>query len=158
MMKYILKISAIITVTATMLILAGGLASCEMIQNKCEPIAMNFEDNWDFFDNFVPDESVDIIGKWKLERVFAGLAGWFDYSQCGIVYEFRTNGVLFISGQSAYLTYGRNRRNSFSLVADDTVSNRLYINNRETTYVLSLDNIMILGTSVLDGNTYFFLD
>ena len=60
-----------------------------------------------------PDPNVGLkksfIGKWKLEKVFFASGGdepaTFDYSQNNIIYEFKANNTLIVSGSTDKIDY-----------------------------------------------------
>ena len=91
------------TLLAVLLMLAGVIVSCENNEKQhdyCTPTELNWIDCTSIRDSFVVDSSASIVGKWKLQKVQHHFGACFDYSLCDIVYEFRANGTLVVSGSS----------------------------------------------------------
>ena len=79
-MKNILKITKL---TAFFLFLMGGLISCKKEKNNMIEVCPS-----------------PVLGKWKLEFVYAGFqTPNVYYSQYDVVYEFKENNVLVVSGK-----------------------------------------------------------
>ena len=139
-----MKVKVIFSAVAAFLLsFATTLISC--VKNReCEPTSLNPEDCGCILDNFVSNESANIIGKWKLEKTLVSRMGCRGYSHCNIVFEFKTNDVLTISGPPRVdysgfrLTKGNH---SFSLIAFDSgdyFQYRLYINGSNDPFFIRL--------------------
>jgi hypothetical protein len=125
------------------------------------------EDCSSFLENLIHDESASIIGKWKLERRLPGRGGVCkDYSQCNVVYEFKSNGVLTISGQSAELVSpGRIGNHCYSIIdiiwpsgLPDVWITYPGIKMGDQRYQLILcSNKLVMSQAPHDGPTYYFI-
>ncbi len=111
-----------------------------------------------------------LIGKWKLEKVkevFVPVPPppTHDYSQYNIVYEFKTNKVLIVSGEIEKIKryIGHNPgEHSYSFIYDD---NKLGLPNLP--YGLKIDNFiswynitseeLIINDSPVDGYIYYLI-
>jgi len=163
-MKTFLKFTAL---SVVLLILAIGFVSCDE-QNECNPIPLNIEDCWAIFGTFAHDSSASIVGKWTLKKAFSGWKGQscWDYSQCNIIYEFRPDGSLIISGRPAGLpVYHRGNRHSYSIIDLIWPSGTpgvtitypgIRIGNWEYQLTLS-SNEMIISQAAHDGSTFYFV-
>jgi len=152
-MKKILKFTAL---SVVLLVLAGLMTSCDEKQSECTPIAVHIETCFELLENFEPDGSASIIGKWKLKKGLEFFGGCLDYSQCNIVYEFRPDGTLIISGRSLHPEH-RAGSNTFSVTIDETGMPLVRINNFERAFTFSRD-ILPMGFNVaLDGPMYIFV-
>ena len=147
---------------ATLLIFAISLPSCEDKEHECVSVSSNTEDFEKFVENFVPDESANIIGKWKLVKGYRFFMkegpSCSDFSRCNIVYEFKPNGVLTISGQSRHLPFIHNNKkgdHSYSIGSfpDDR---SVKINGSYLWHSVSSEWLM-LSLLPLDGGAYFFM-
>ena len=147
-------------VAAFLLSFATTLISC--VKNlECEPVVMQYKECTIFFDNFVRDGSASIIGKWKLETRLAGRGQCSDHSQCNIVYEFKANGDLVISGQRRSPIGHRIGSHSFSTAATDICGLYfLHVNSStDPPYGLELSrDRMVVSRRVFTGmNNYIFI-
>jgi hypothetical protein len=105
--------------------------------------------------NIVHDESSSILGKWKLLKTIHPMSGQCsDYSQYNIVYEFKANNILTVSGEDdifgidehTYSIIEPNEQNSFRTLK----INNSYFWHRSSTKELMIDD------SPLDGGIFYF--
>jgi hypothetical protein len=119
------KIFKLTTLTVLLLVLAGEL-SCRK-------------------------EKATIIGRWKLKKVEIPFTGEFnDYSQYNIVYEFKTNNVLTITGEVNHIDNYRGHSLGeyfYSFIVDD--EDELYTH---------LGSLTTTNSSIIkiDGWYYFY--
>src|SRR5690625_4871784 len=138
----------------TVLVLAGGCEKKEINENElqCPVTAKEGSDD-------------DIIGKWKLlEANIIKLAEEIrmeDYSCDDIIYYFREDGSLLISGVEDGMPVRQNGEYSFEL--KDSVlykhmnyDHTLKIDSQKIACDME-DNALILDASPLDGNTLYFV-
>lgn len=138
----------------TILVLTGGCEKKEINENelKCPVTAKEGSDD-------------DIIGKWKLVKVniikLAEEIRTEDYSCDDIIYHFREDRSLLISGVEDGMPVRQNGEYPFELM--DSVLYE-HMNYDHTLKIDSLktacgieDNAMILDASPLDGNTLYFV-
>lgn len=98
----------------------------------------------------LPANSTSIIGKWKLMKEQTSGFGSIDYSKRNIVYEFKTNGVLTVSG-NGNTGWKEKGRHSYSID-----------NYREIQagYSSSWYNVspgeLIIDSRPLDGSAFYF--
>ena len=91
-----------------MLLMAGSFSSCKKKEENKEPASL--------------------FGKWKLEKeILPFIGGIYDYSKNNIVYEFHTNGILTVTGESDYISYERFKQGEYlySILTIDEM-NELY--------------------------------
>jgi len=143
-MKTFLKIAVL---SAFLLMLAGLMTSCNEKQDECNPIPLNLEDCWVILENFEPDSSASIIGKWKLFKFLSGLNGCSDHSLCDVIYEFKPDGTLIISEAGRLV-----RTRSFSPVdIEDGTLYQLHFGNVRTRVLISRDKMKTIGSTTIDG-------
>ena len=155
-MKNIIKLQVIL------ILLVAGIVGCNKTNesNQIEEI---------------PEETIDstlytlISGKWQLltvEEVFVPVPQpTHDYSKYNIVYEFKPNGVLTVSGATddieRYIGH-KTGKHSYSFIDDGNKLGMvglpfgLQINNFISWYQLSSEEL-IINDSPLDGYVYFLI-
>ncbi len=136
--------------TVIMLLLAAGcFSSCSEKVNEKPNI----------------DKSVSIIGKWKLVKVQVVFYNrdLYDYSHYNIIYEFKSNNVLTVSGETDDIdTYrGHNiGEHVYSITDDDKVipgsSPVLKIDEIYSLFSISSKSLEI-SYAPLDGPIYFLI-
>ncbi len=83
-------------------------------------VTILLEENW----SMTHDETASIIGQWKLVKQGGGLAMcalsvMIDYSQHDIIYEFRSNGVLTITGDPQHQIWPEIGEHSYSFIDEN---------------------------------------
>jgi hypothetical protein len=147
-----------IMLSAILLMLTGGVVSCEDKEN-C--VCLSNADESIF--TIAHDSTASIIGKWQLIKgVRVNLKeGLFytDYSQCNIVYEFSENGVLKISGKTHNTNFNTGIY-SHSFIMDNIGNNmvgiKLKIGDKTRFYQLNSAEL-IIDNRPLDGDAYYFI-
>jgi hypothetical protein len=144
-MKNILKL------TAFMLILAGSFYSCDKKNNPDDT-------SW-IIDGKTKNSLADtanIIGKWKLVKVTTPFVGSVsNYSNNNIVYEFKTNNVLTISGKTSGIDLYRGHdvgEYFYSIIKND---NDYSLQIATLTYGYSISSKELkISLAHLDGSIY----
>ena len=141
------------------LFIAGIYSSCATEKNVDE----NCEDCLCIFD-FTHEKDASIIGKWKLEKIRVhsrmGIA-CTDCSQYNVVYEFKQNGTLTVSGNSE--NYGWHESGEYSFIKDEWSMGHdgypwgLNINEGTTNWYKLSSKKLIIDYSPGDGATYYFV-
>jgi hypothetical protein len=103
------------------------------------------------------EELESIIGRWKLETIKHPMNGQsFYYSQHNVVYEFKTDGVLVISGEAEIPIWPETGEYSYSFIDDEKgygmvgLSYGLKIGNSTFWYRISSKELEI-NNAPLDG-------
>ena len=135
-----------------------------MIQcNKNDFSKENCDDCSCLYD-FAHDEKASIIGIWKLEkiRVISRLGiSCTDCSSYNVMYEFKQNGMLTVSGNSENL--GWHESGEYAFVKDEWNMGQdgypwgLSINKGSTNWYVLSSKKLIIDNSPLDGATYYFI-
>lgn len=144
-------------ITVLVLILAGSFSSCsEKVNNADEESAT--------------EEPATIIGKWKLTKVTLPFTPTgsilHDYSRYSIVYEFNTNGILTVSGETGNIDWYRGHETGeypYSIIDEDESKEavgfagfRLKINTLYYSYSVTYKEL-IIDDRALDGYLYIFV-
>ena len=116
-----------IAFVATLLISTTSFVACDKgQQNDCDSILLSAEDCLSVISNFVADSSSSIIGTWKPIKSLCPSGRCFDISCDNIMYEFRANGVLTISGrngkgavESFYFSMIEHSKGKYQIYSDD---------------------------------------
>jgi len=135
--------------------LTGYFSSCEKKENN--------EDCLSIFD-IVHDESASILGKWKLVKTMHPMSkGCLDYSKCNVVFEFRSDSVLTISGETIhirpYFGFDTDEYEFFYSFVEPNQQNSfrtLKINTSYFWHRISV-NELIIDDSPLDGGIYYLV-
>ena len=102
----------------------------------------------------LPASITSIIGKWKLMKEctsgFGSLSEEIDYSNLNIVYEFKTNGILTVSGNGNAGLVGKGNH-SYSIGNYQV----LQIGNSSSWYAVS-SNELIIDSRPVDGSAFYF--
>jgi len=143
-----------------LLILATSLSSCEDKEQECTPTVLNENDCISILSNLVHDESASIIGKWKLEKKFQHFGqdvstSCLDYSHCNIVYEFKPNGVLTVSGRAGQNIFPGVENHSYS-IGSFPDERSLKINNTYWWHNVTSERL-VFNLLPLDGGAYIFV-
>jgi len=119
--------------TAILLIMLGCFSSCE----KYTPTEYTPTGNDTIIgDTTIENDTIGIVGKWKLVKIKLGwMMGEIDYSQNNIIFKFKTNGILIISG-------GENE----------------LINNGEHEIIIRSLEIGEYTYSIIKNDKYYYLD
>jgi hypothetical protein len=149
---------------AVIFLVAAGFYSCDKQSSSVEPEEEYCEDCSCIFD-FAHEETASIIGKWKLEKIrLISRAGLFctDCSPYNIVYEFKQNGVLTVSGNTE--NYNGYQSGEYSIIEDNRqerypsdIAWGLGINTSGTLWYKLSSKKLIIDYSPLDGDTYYFV-
>jgi hypothetical protein len=133
-----------------------ALAQCNKVESSdedCEDCLCRFD--------FTHEEPASIVGKWKLEKIrVISRLGIFctDYSPYNVVYEFKENGILIVTGDIE----DYNWTGDYSFVKDEWGMGQdgypwgLNINGSTNWYILSSKKL-IIDNSPLDGPTSYFV-
>ena len=114
--------------------------------------------------DFAHDKTASIIGKWKLEkiRVSSRLGiSCMDCSSYNVLYEFKQNGTLTVSGNTKNL--GCHESGEYSFIKDEWSMGRddypwgLKINYGSTNWYMLSSKKLIIDYSPGDGATYYFV-
>ena len=139
---------------------------CVFVLQQCNKGEFSDDDCKDcscIFD-FAHEETASIIGKWKLEkiRVHSRLGvSCTDCSPYNVVYEFKQNGALTVSGSTE--NFGWHESGEYSFIKDEWSMGHdgypwgLNINNGLTNWYVLSSKKLIIDYSPGDGATYYFV-
>jgi len=134
-------IKNILGLAMVLLVLAGSFSSCA-------------EDE---------EPTTSIIGKWKLVKVTSSFTSIgpisFDYSQYNILYEFKVNDILTVSGKTDNIDNYMGHEigeHSYSIIDEDKGYDRLTIDGQGWGHQIS-SNELIISLAFLDGPIYDFV-
>lgn len=147
--------------TAIALLLAGCLSSCTEKKNDVDNDCLSIF-------NIIHDKSASILGKWKLIKtrgIVLSSEGYdlkcYDYSRYDIVYEFKTNNVLTISGDLDI--WPKIGEHFYSIVDDEKglgmvgLPYGLKIGDNLTYWYQVTSKELIIDMRPLDGTTYYLV-
>ena len=113
------------------------------------------------------DEQFTIVGEWKIVTVeipFIGESN--DYSLYSIVYEFRTNGILTVSGETDHIELYRGHEPGeypYAIISKDEAREKVGIDDYRLkigaiylSYNVS-SKVLVIDGKALDGGTYHFV-
>ena len=141
------------------LFLAGICFSCATEKNvgeECEDCLFIFD--------FAHDKDASIIGKWKLENIRVNSRSGICCADCSlnnIVYEFKQDGSLTVSGNTD--NYGLHESGEYTFIKDewslglDGYPWGLNINKGNTLWYMLSSKKLIIDYSPLDGATLYFV-
>ena len=112
--------------------------------------------------NIVTDGSANIVGEWKLVKTFSPRSNQcFDYSKCSVVFEFSSDNILTISGETIHAlpSFGYNLdKCSYSFIEPNYQNGfaTLKIHNFYFWHKISAKELVI-DDSPSDGGMYYLV-
>ena len=114
--------------------------------------------------NFSHEKNASIIGEWKLEKIKVHSRLGISCTDCSpynVVYEFKKNGTLTVSGNTE--NYGWHESGKYSFIKDEWGAGRddypwgLNINEGLTNWFMLSSKTLIIDYSPLDGGTFYLV-
>jgi len=114
--------------------------------------------------NFSHEKNASIIGEWKLEKIRVHSRMGISCTDCSpynVVYEFKQNGTLTVSGNTE--NYGWHESGKYFFIKDEWGAGRddypwgLNINEGSTNWYMLSSKTLIIDYSPMDGGTLYLV-